>query len=89
VESDGRSPWEATQFIALDVIMEIAQNFGDELVGGLATSIPCIAPSTAEWNQDVGQGARGALVRSRSERVQSDNMAMSAMMAVLNVDRDC
>ena len=45
---DGRSPWEAAQVTALDVIMEIAQNFGDELVGGPAASIPCIAPSTAE-----------------------------------------
>jgi hypothetical protein len=34
--------------------MEIAQNFGDELVDGLAASIPCIALSAAEWNQDVG-----------------------------------
>jgi hypothetical protein len=80
---------EATQVTALDVIMEIAQNFGDELVGGPAASIPHIAPSAAEWTQDVGQNARGALVWGRSERVQSDNMAMSAMMAVLKVDHDC
>jgi hypothetical protein len=69
--------------------MEIAQNFGDELVDGLAASVPCIALSAAEWNQDVGQGARGALVQGHSERVQSDNMAMSAMKAVLKVGRDC
>jgi hypothetical protein len=69
--------------------MEIAQNFGDELVGGPATSIPRIAPSAVEWNQDVGQGARGALVQGRSEQVQSDNMAMSAMIEVLKVDCDC
>jgi hypothetical protein len=41
-ESDGRSPWEAAQVIALDVIMEIAKNFGDELVGGLTASIPIL-----------------------------------------------
>jgi hypothetical protein len=72
----------------LDVIMEIAKNFGDELVGGPTASIPCIAPSAVKWNQDVGQGARGALVWGCSECVQSDNMAMSAMMVVLKVDYD-
>jgi hypothetical protein len=61
-EFDGCSPWEATQVTALDVIMEITQNFGDELVGGPAASIPRIAPSAVEWNQDVGQGACSALV---------------------------
>jgi hypothetical protein len=50
---------------------------------------PCIAPSAVEWTQDIGQNARGALVCGRSELVQSDNMAMSAMMAVLKVDHDC
>ena len=39
-ESDRKSPWEATQVAALDVLMDIAQSFGDELVGGPATSIP-------------------------------------------------
>jgi hypothetical protein len=68
--------------------MEIAQNFGDELDGGPAASIPRIAPLAAEWTQDVGQNARGALVRGRSERVQSDNMAISAMMAVVKADHD-
>jgi hypothetical protein len=53
-ESDGRSPWEAAQVTDLDMIMEIAQNFGDELVGGPAASLPRIAPSVVEWTQDVG-----------------------------------
>jgi hypothetical protein len=57
--------------------MEIAHNFGDELVGGPTASIPHIAPLAAEWTQDVGQNARGALVWGRSERVQSDNMIVS------------
>jgi hypothetical protein len=69
--------------------MEIAQNFGDELVGGPAASIPCIAPSAAEWTQDVGQNVHGALVWGRSKRVQSDNLTTSVMMAVLKVDPDC
>ena len=40
IETDGRSPWEAAQVAALDVLMDIAQSFGDELVGGPASSIP-------------------------------------------------
>jgi hypothetical protein len=87
-ESNGHGQWEVAQVTALDVIMEIAQNFRDELGGGLAASIPRIAPAI-EWAQDVGQNAHGALVRGRNERAQSDIMAMSAMMAVLKVNHDC
>ena len=61
--------------------MDIAQSFGDELVGGQAASIPQVAPIEAEWTQEVGQ----ALVRGRGEQVQSDNAGMSAMMAVLKL----
>jgi hypothetical protein len=47
-KSDGQSPWEAAQVADLDVLMEIAQSFGDELVGGPAASIPCVAPTDAD-----------------------------------------
>jgi hypothetical protein len=50
----GQSPWEATQVAALDVLMDIAQSFGDELVGGPAASIPRVAPTDAEWTQEAG-----------------------------------
>ena len=63
--------------------MDIAQSFGDELVGGPASSIPRVAPTEAEWTQEVGQ----ALVRGRGECVQSDNVGMSAMMAILKLCR--
>ena len=63
--------------------MDIAQSFGDELVGGPASSIPRVAPTKAKWTQEVGQ----ALVRGRGEHVQSDNVGMSAMMAVLKLCR--
>jgi hypothetical protein len=66
-ESDGCSPWKAAQVTALNFIMEFAQNFGDELVGGPAASIPCIAPSSTELVQDVGQNAHGALVQGHNE----------------------
>ena len=45
--------------------MDIAQSFGDELVGGPAASIPRVAPTDAEWTQEAGH----ALVRGRGERV--------------------
>jgi len=63
--------------------MDIAQSFGDELVGGPAASIPRVAPTEAEWTQEVGQ----ALVQGCGEHVQSDNVGMSAMMAVLKLCR--
>ena len=63
--------------------MDIAESFGDELVGGPASSIPQVAPTEAEWTQDIGQ----ALVRGRGEHVQRDNAGMSAMMAVLKLCR--
>ena len=81
IETDGQSPWEAAQVASLDVLMDIAQSFGDELVGGPASSIPRVSPTKAEWTQDVGQ----ALVRGHGEHVQSDNARMSAMMAVLKL----
>ena len=65
IKTDGQSPWEAAQVAALDVLMDIAQSFGDELVGELASSIPQVAPTEAEWTQEVGQ----ALVRGHGERV--------------------
>ena len=65
IETDGQSPWEAAQVAALDVLMDIAQSFRDELVGGPASSIPRVSPTEAEWTQDVSQ----ALVRGRGERV--------------------
>ena len=54
-ESNGQSPWEAMQVAALDVLMDIAQSFGDELVGGPAASIPRVAPIDAEWTQEASQ----------------------------------
>ena len=52
-------------------------------MGGPAASIPRVAPTEVEWTQEVGQ----ALVRGRGERVQSDNVGMSAMMVVLKLCR--
>jgi hypothetical protein len=40
-----------------------------------------VAPTDAEWTQEAGR----ALVRGRGERVQSDNVEMCAMMAILKL----
>jgi hypothetical protein len=62
-DSNGQTPWEGAQVAALVVLMDICQNFGDELRGGPAASIPCVAPLAVEWNQDDGR----ALVRGHGE----------------------
>ena len=34
VESDGQTPWEGAQVVAFEVLSEICQEFGNELVNG-------------------------------------------------------
>jgi len=45
VESDGQTPWEGAQVAALEVLLEICQEFGDELVNGPAGTIPRVNPT--------------------------------------------
>jgi hypothetical protein len=52
-------------------------------VDGPVASISLVAPIDAKWTQE----ATHALVHGRGERVQSDNVEMSAMMAVLKLCR--
>ena len=40
VESDGQTPWEGAQVAAFEVLSEICQEFGDELVNGPVGSFP-------------------------------------------------
>ena len=49
IEADGQTPWEGAQVAALEVLVDICQEFGDELVNGPAKSIPRVAPSEAVW----------------------------------------
>ena len=46
---DGQTPWEGAQVAALEVLVDICQEFGDELVNGPAESIPRVAPSEVVW----------------------------------------
>jgi len=79
--SDGQTPWEAAQVAAHAMLLNICQRFGDELIGGPATSIPRADPAAAEWKQADGC----ELVQGRGERAESSSPAMSAMIAVLKL----
>ena len=78
---DGQTPWEGAQVAALEVLVDICQEFGDELVNGPAESIPRVAPSEVEWLNFEDD----PLVMTKAERAQSSGPAMSAMMAVLKM----
>ena len=49
IESDGQSPWEGAQVVALEALSEICQEFGDELVNGLARTFPRVDLSVTAW----------------------------------------
>ena len=49
IESNGQSPWEGAQVVALEALSEICQEFGDELVNGLAKTFPWVDPSVTTW----------------------------------------
>jgi len=69
---------------ALEVLVDICQEFGDELINGLAESIPRVAPSEAV-RLDFGDDP---LVMTEKERAQSSGPTMSAMMAILKMFHD-
>ena len=70
--------------VALEVLVDICQEFGGELVNGPAESIPRVAPSEAVW-LDFGDDP---LVMTETEWAQSSRPAISAMMAVLKMFYD-
>ena len=45
IESDGQTPWEGAQVAAFEVLCEIYQEFGDELVNGPIGSFPRVDAS--------------------------------------------
>ena len=50
-ESEGITPWEATQVVAFEVLSQICQQHGDELTGSAAGTFPQVDPSIAIWAQ--------------------------------------
>ena len=81
MESDGQTPREGAQVAAFEVLSEICQEFGDELVNGPVRSFPRVDPSQIAWTQP----GSNALVRDRDERAGSSNAAMSAMYAIMRM----
>ena len=69
---------------ALEVLLDICQEFGDKLIAGPAESIPRVALSEVEWLNFEDD----PLVMTEAERSQSSGPAMSAMMAVLKLFQD-
>ena len=59
MELDGQTPWEGAQVAAFEVLSEICQEFGDELVNGPTRSFPWVDTSQTAWTQLGGN----ALVR--------------------------
>ena len=81
VESEGRTPWEAAQVVAFEVLSQIWQQNGDELTGSAAGTFPWVDPSIAVWAQHNSN----ALIRDWDERADSSSPAMSAMFAVMKI----
>ena len=66
---------------AFEVLSEIYQELGDELVNGPVVSFPQVDASQTAWTQPGGN----ALVRDRNERAGSSNAAMTAMYVVMRM----
>jgi len=81
VESDGQTPWEGAQVAALEVLLEICQDFGNELVNGPAGSLPRVSVT----NTFVSQIGTEPLEMRETMLGYSSSPAMSAMMAVFKL----
>ena len=65
----------------MEAMTDIALDFGDELVGGPAATIPRVAASETYWFPP----SRRSVAWGERESDQSDSEAMSAMMAILSI----
>jgi len=81
VESDGQTPSEGTQVAALEVLLEICQDYGDELVNGPAGSFPRVSVT----DTFVSQIGTESLEMRETILGYSSSLAMSAMLAVLKL----
>ena len=81
MESDGQTPWEVAQVAALEVLLEICQDFGDELVNGLAGSFPRVSAT----DTFVSQVGAEPLEMREAMLGYSSSPAMGAMLAVLKL----
>ena len=81
VESDGQTPWEGAQVAALQVLLEICQDYGDELINGPARSFPRVSVT----DTFVSQIGTEPLEMRETILGYSSSRAMSAMLAVLKL----
>ena len=81
MDSKGKTPWEAAQVVAFEVLSQICQQHGDELTGSAAGTFPRVDPSIAVW----AQRNRNALIRDLDERADSSSPAMSAMFTMMKM----
>ena len=58
-ESEGKTPWEAAQVVAFEMLSQICQQHGDALTGSAASVFPWVDPSTTNWEQR----SQNALIR--------------------------
>ena len=80
-DSEGKTPWEATQLDAFEVLSQICQQHGDENTGSAAGTFPQVDPSTTVW----AQRNNNALIQDRNERADSSSPIMSAMFAMMKM----
>ena len=78
---EGKTPWEAAQVVAFEVLSQICQQHGDELTGSATGTFPQVDPSTVV----LAQQNRNALIQDRDKRADSSSPAMSAMFAMLKM----
>jgi len=81
VESDGQTPWEDAQVAALEVLLEICQDFDDELVNGPAGSFPRVSAN----DTFVSQVGTEPLEMRKAMLGYSSSPAMRAMLEVLKL----
>ena len=48
-DSEGKSPWEGAQVVAIEVLSQLCQQHRDELIGSAAGTFPRVDQSTAVW----------------------------------------
>ena len=81
MESEGRTPWEATHVVAFEVLSQICQQHGDELTGSATGTFPRVDPSIIVW----AHRNNNELIQDRDERADSSSPAMSAMFIVMKM----
>ena len=50
-DSEGKTPWEAAQVVAFEVLSQICQHHGDEFTSSATSTFPQVDPSTVVWAQ--------------------------------------